>query len=128
MSYMPKLIDNIYAARMAALLYLEWSQWDAYKLGIIDRTGKQLKEAVTPKETTAWTYFHRLAANLKRLIEVIPGGKSKIGKLVAAYALYKEDTDDQALFEGFDTTTWIDSMNFVTEEYIIPKFNDYIKL
>ncbi|MNB99759.1 hypothetical protein D3C75_470580 [compost metagenome] len=113
---------------MAALLYLDWSQWEAFKKGVIDKTGKQLKDAVTPAEQAAWTYFHRLAANLKRLIETIPGGKSKIGKLVAAYALYKEDTDDQSLFEGFDTATWVDSMNFVTEEYIIPKFNDYIKL
>lgn len=125
---MPKLIDNIYAGRMAALLYLDWTQWDAYKKGIIDRTGKQLKDAHSPAETAAWTYFHRLAANLKRLIETIPGGKSKIGKLVAAYALYKEDTDDESLLESFDQATWIDSMNFVTEEYFVPRFNDYIKL
>lgn len=125
---MPKLIDNIYAARMAALLYLDWSQWDAFKKGIIDRTGNQIKQAVTPAETTAWTYFHRLAANLKRLIETVPGGKSKIGKLVAAYALYKEDNEDQALFETFDTTPWIETMNFMTEEFMVPKFIDYIKL
>lgn len=125
---MPKLIDNIYAARMASLLYLDWSQWDAFKKGIIDRNGNQIKDAKTPAETTAWTYFHRLAANLKRMIETVPGGKSKIGKLVAAYALYREDTEDQTLFETFDTTPWVDTMNFMTEEFMIPKFKEFINM
>lgn len=125
---MPKLIDNVYAARMAALLYLDWSKWEAFKKGIIDRSGNQIKEPTTPPETAAWTYFHRLAANLKRMIETVPGGKSKIGKLVAAYALFKEDTDDQTLFESFDTTQWIDAMHFMQEEFIIPKFSDYVRM
>lgn len=124
---MPKLIDNIYAARMAALLYLDWSQWDAYKKGIIDRSGNQIKQAVTSAETTAWTYFHRLAANLKRLIETVPGGKSKIGKLIAAYALYKEDTDDEELLEHFDSSKWLDASTMVGESYQIPEFREYLK-
>lgn len=124
---MPKLIDNVYALRMASLLYLEWTKWEAFKVGIIDKSGNQIKEPSTPAEKSAWTYFHRLAANLKRMIETVPGGKSKIGKLVAAYALFKEDTDDQALFESFDTTPWIDTMNFMKEEFVIPKFSDFVR-
>jgi hypothetical protein len=125
---MPKLIDNVYAARMAALLYLDWSQWDAYKKGVIDRHGNQLKPAESPDETKAWTYFHRLAANIKRMIETVPGGKTKIGKLVAAYALYKEDATDEEILDSFEETKWLETAEFL-ESYELPKeFKTYINL
>lgn len=112
---------------MATLLYQDWSKWSAFACGVIDANGDQVKEPATIAESSTWTYFHKLAAKLKHLIETIPGGKSKVGKLVVAYSLFAEDTNDQKLFETFDTTPWIDTISFITEEFVMPTFSEYVR-
>lgn len=124
---MPKLIDNLYAARFATLLYMDWSKWDAYKQGVIDASGTVVKEPKTPSETKSWTYLHRLAANIKKLIETVPGGKSKIGKLVATYALFREDSTDEIIYETFDPNVWLSSVEMIQESYQFPEFREFVK-
>lgn len=125
---MPRLIDNIYAARLAALIYLDWPKWEAYKLGLLDNHGTIRRSPETPKEKAAWTYFHNLAANIKRLIDNVPGGKTKIGKLIALYAMYRESADDQALLEGFDANQWMKQSDTITEEYNLPEFRTFAQM
>lgn len=107
---MSKVIDNIFAARMAVLLYRDWKSWEAYRLGIIDGDGTKLRDPKTPSEESSWTYLHRLATNIKKMIVKVPGGRSMIGKAVAHYALFKESVDvgtsDQELYEQFDLMFW----------------------
>ena len=70
-----------------------FTSWDAYKLGIIDEKGEVLKKRRTlgtNEERKAWGYFDILAANLKKLLEKLPGGSSKIGTFAAALLLLKE--------------------------------------
>tara|TARA_Y100000361_G_C11152978_1_gene342322 strand:- start:836 stop:1423 length:588 start_codon:yes stop_codon:yes gene_type:complete len=87
--------DLGYAFRFLKLLTTKWEKLEAYKLGIIDKRGRNLKKAKelkTPEEKSAYTIFHRLVFNVKRLIQLVPGGKSTIGSYAAALFLIKEHT------------------------------------
>jgi hypothetical protein len=92
-----------------------WDKTDAYKLGIIDSEGKLIKkmsELKTSEEKAAYGYFDRLVFNVKRLLEKLPGGKTRLASYAAALFLIKECTnpkenytDDeifQALEENYD--------------------------
>ena len=75
------------------MLVTPFDATDAYRLGIIDANGtalKKIRNLNTTEEKDAYTSLHRLVFSLKRLIQKVPGGKSKLASLVAAYWLVKE--------------------------------------
>ena len=87
--------DLFYAFRFLRLLTQKWDTLPAFKLGLIDKDGKRLKDKKieTPGEKSAYTVFHRLVFNIKRLIQKIPGiGKTTIARYAAALYLIKEHT------------------------------------
>ena len=62
-------------------------------MGIIDKDGVLLKkksELETSEEKKAYTIFHRLIWNIKRLLDKLPGGKTRIGSFAAALWMLKE--------------------------------------
>lgn len=100
MGLVKRAADLAFTFRFIRMLVLDWEDWDAYKLGIIDDNGKRIKskKVTTDEEKSAWTPFIRLAANVKRLLSKIPGGSSKLGSFAAALFLIKENynlTDKQ---------------------------------
>lgn len=100
MGLVKRAADLAFTFRFIRMLVLDWKDWDAYKLGIIDEDGKRIKSTKvnTDEEKSAWTPFIRLAANVKRLLAKIPGGGSKLGSFAAALFLIKENynlTDKQ---------------------------------
>ncbi len=97
---MGQFVDNICAARILWLLVQPWEKTDAYKLGIIDKDGKLLikvEDFKTQEQNDAYSYLHRLVFNVKRLINKLPGGKSMLASLVAAYFLIKEGVEHNDL-------------------------------
>jgi hypothetical protein len=87
--------DLFYAFRFLKLLVTPFEKTKAFELGIIDKNGAILKKRVdrqTPEEKSAYTVFHRLVFNLKRLIGKAPGGKSLVARYGAALFLIKEHT------------------------------------
>lgn len=87
--------DLFYALRFLRLLTTEWKDTTAAKLGILDDTGKVIrrpKDLNTSEEKAAYTVFHRLVFNVKRLLNKVPGGKSKLASYAAALLLIKEET------------------------------------
>ena len=87
--------DLFYAFRFLKLLVTPWEKTEAFKLGIIDANGNILKksaERTTPEEKSAYTVFHRLVFNVKRLLGKVPGGKSVVARYGAALFLIKEHT------------------------------------
>jgi hypothetical protein len=87
------MIDNILAFRILYMLVMPFDQTDAYKFGIIDAEGNALKKSKDLKkseEKDAYTMLDRLVFSLKKLLGKVPGGKSKLASLVAAYWLVKE--------------------------------------
>lgn len=88
-------IDVYYTYRFLRLLTMDWKDTDAHKLGIIDEKGVPLKkpsQLMNSEEKDAYTVFHRLVFNIKRIIESLPFGKSKIATFAAALYLLKEQT------------------------------------
>jgi len=85
-------MDIYIVYKFIKFIALPWTDWEAYKLGIIDDKGEILmKHRKTKEEKNNFTLFHKLCRNLKRLLEKMPGGKSKLGKAVAAYFLLREE-------------------------------------
>ena len=90
MSLASRAGDLFYTFRFIKLLVTNWTDTDAFKLGIIDENGKRIKtkKVTTPEEKSAYTTFHRLVYNVKRLI---PGGSKKLVSLASALYLIKEN-------------------------------------
>lgn len=98
---MARLIDLYLVYQFIARLITPFDQWDAFRLGIIDKDGKVKKKRATlstDEERKAWGYFDILAANVKKLINKLPGGDSKLVSYAAAGLLLKE----QAKLESMD--------------------------
>lgn len=90
-----RVADTFYTYRFLRTLTKKWVDMEAYELGIIDENGKLLKkgrELKTQEEKSAYTLFHRLVFNIKRLLEKLPFGKSAIASYAAALFLLKEET------------------------------------
>ena len=99
---MGRAIDVLITYRIIKMLITPFEKQDAYKYGIIDKNGKVLrktKELKTAKEKDSYTILHRFVFNLKRLINVIPGGKSKIGTYAAALGLLLKESKDLNMVE-----------------------------
>ena len=94
---MSRAVDLLITYRIIKLLTTPFEKQDAYRLGIIDKNGKVLrktKELKTGKERDAYTILHRFVFNLKRLINLVPGGKSKLGTYAAALGLLLKENKD----------------------------------
>ena len=94
---MGRAIDLLITYRVIKMLVTPFEQTDAYKMGIIDKNGKVLRKAktlTTGKEKDAYTLLHRFVFNLKRLVNLIPGGKSKLGTYAAALGLLLKEQKD----------------------------------
>ena len=95
MSFVSRAGDLFYAFRFLKLLVTPFKKTKAYQLGIVDETGKVLKKAkqrTKPEEKAAYTVFHRLVFNLKRLVGKVPGGRSVVARYGAALFLIREHT------------------------------------
>lgn len=84
------MLDTAIALRIIQLLTSPFNKWDAFKKGIIDETGKQLTKNITPDQESSWTMLHRLVWRLKLIIGKIPGGRSQLVSMAAAYLLVRE--------------------------------------
>lgn len=94
---MGRAIDLLITYRVIKMLVTPFEQTDAYKMGIIDKNGKVLRKAktlTTGKEKDSYTLLHRFVFNLKRLVNLIPGGKSKLGTYAAALGLLLKEQKD----------------------------------
>ena len=99
-------IDAFITFRFLKLLVTPFNKTEAFRLGIIDERGKVLRKYKTLErieERQAYTILHRLVFNVKKLIEKVPGGKSRLASYAAALFLLKEhvreyqDSDGQLL-------------------------------
>ena len=118
MGILKRAADLTYTFRFIRMLVLDWKEWDAFKLGIINEEGKRDKNVKldTDEKKSAYTPFIRLCANIKRLVANIPGGSSKLGSFASALYLIKEhyglkDKDIKAINEKLG----IDNLDIVLE-------------
>lgn len=91
---MGRLVDSVIAYRILTMLTTPFEETDAYKLGIIDARGKELKKMSqlhTGDELTAYTILHRMIYRIKRIIEKVPVDNKRIATFAAALSLIKEN-------------------------------------
>jgi len=91
---MGRFVDSFITYRILQLLVTPFDQTPAYKLGIIDKKGKELKsmdQLNTVQERDAYTLLHRLVYRLKKIIEKVPIENKKLLSLAAAYSLIREN-------------------------------------
>ena len=109
------------------ILTTPWESTDAFKLGIVDEKGKILKKhrkLKLDKEKEAYTLMHRLVWKLKRLMEKVPFGKSRLASYAAALWLIKEEKsfygnneELQESFLSFLETDWKNNALILREKY-----------
>lgn len=93
---MGRFVDSVIAYRILTMLVTPFKNTDAYKLGIIDEKGKELKtmsQLNTVAERDAYSILHRLVFRLKKIIEKIPIENKRLVSLAAAYSLIRENVD-----------------------------------
>jgi hypothetical protein len=111
------IVDLFLVYQFIRRLATPFKEWDAYKLGIIDERGNVLRKRKTlklAKERKAFGVFDVLVLNLKKLIEKVPGGQTRIASYIAALYLIREwnhftdgsllteDITDEQLEESID--------------------------
>ena len=87
------LTDLFLVYQFIRRLATPFKEWDAYKLGIIDERGNVLRKRKTlklAKERSAFGIFDVMILNLKKLLEKVPGGQSRIASYAAALYLIRE--------------------------------------
>ena len=90
-----KIADAVLTYALMKRLVTPFNQWPAYELGIIDDEGKVLRPRKTldATEKQSWGRFDILAANIKKIIQKLPGGKTRLVSLATAAYLFREGID-----------------------------------
>ncbi|CAB5221781.1 hypothetical protein UFOVP242_71 [uncultured Caudovirales phage] len=94
---MGRLVDSVIAYRILRMLTTPFEETDAYKLGIIDANGKELKKMSqlhTGDERNAYSILHRMVYRIKRIIEKVPVENKKLVTFAAALSLVKENYEN----------------------------------
>lgn len=125
---MSRIVDNVIAYKVLRMLVTNFTDTEAFKLGIIDANGKTIRKSnqfTTEAERNAFTYLHRLVFNMKKLINKI-GGENKLKSMAAAIWLIRENYQS-----GSRTTSQLESkfkklmesnVHLVEEEILVGKF------
>jgi len=96
---MGRFVDSVIAYRILRLLTTPFEETDAFRLGIIDAKGKELKkmrDLNTVEERDAYSILHRMVYRIKRIIEKVPIDNKKIATFAAALSLIKEHAEDKS--------------------------------
>lgn len=110
-----KIADLILAYQFIKRLTTPFDKTDAFKLGIIDKGGKKIKSPETTEENNAYGYYDRMVFNLKKLLEKVPGGKSKFASYAAALFLIKESNEQTEFTEEEMVQGLYEAMNDIEE-------------
>jgi len=125
---MSRVIDNVIAFKVLRMLVTNFTDTEAFKLGIIDQHGNVLRKSnqfSTDAERNAFTYLHRLVFNLKKLINRF-GGENRLKSMAAAIWLIRENYQS-----GSKTTSQLEerfkklmetNIHLVEEEILVGRF------
>ena len=91
---MPKgIIDIGLMYAFIKRLVTPFTEWDAFKEGVIDEDGKVLispdKRNIAQRDS--YGYYDRVVANLKKIIALVPYGKTRFATFASALLLMRED-------------------------------------
>lgn len=86
-------MDIYMAYEFVKRLTTPFEEMEAFKLGIIDKDGKNIKKATTKEEKESYTYFDKLIINLKKLMAKV-GLSSRMATFAAGMLLLKESREE----------------------------------
>lgn len=87
------IVDLFLVYQMIKRLATPFKKWKAYEHGIIDEKGNILrkrKDLNKVAERESWGIYDIMISKLKRLLEKVPGGSTRLGTYAAALWLIKE--------------------------------------
>lgn len=91
-----RVIDLLIIYRIVKLMATDFKNQEAFKFGIIDADGKQLrknKDLNTEAERNSYTVLHRFVFNLKRILSKF-GLKSSLSNFSVALALILKENQE----------------------------------
>jgi len=87
------MLDLYLVYQFVRRLATPFKDWEAFKLGIIDERGnvlKKRKSLATREEKNAFGIYDVMILNIKKLIEKVPGGQTRLASYMAALYLIRE--------------------------------------
>jgi len=129
---MSRLEDLILSYKFLKKLTTPFVETTAFKLGIIDKDGKVIKSPQTSQEKDALGNFDKIVFNIKKIIERMPGGKSKLASYASSLYLLREDKEMMNIIKeevanqtgsavagtGQDVASWKDGRKKDTKEFL----------
>lgn len=123
------IVDLFLVYQFIKRLATPFKEWKAYELGVIDEKGnilKSSKDRRTIAERDAFGKFDLMILKVKKLLEKVPGGNTRLGTYAAALWLIKEQNNnpsEQQLIEYMDYIKENSEVNkkfeLMTEEGIV---------
>lgn len=110
-------------------LITPFSEWPAYKLGIIDENGnvlKKRKDLRRQEEVRAFGVFDVMILNLKKLLAKLPAGQTRLASYAAALWLIREHkafTQESMLTEDLSDEQLVEAASLFFSSY-----TDYTRL
>ena len=101
------------AYKLLTILSKRWGKTKAFKLGINEIKGKNLikrKELKTGEQKAAYTIFHTLIWNMKKLLDKLPPTRTRIGSFITALWILKEYTSTRVQEQKLIERTFIKYM------------------
>jgi len=125
MSLVSGAVDLYMTYKFLRILTQPFDKTDAFKLGIIDERGKVLKKRKnlkTDEEKKSYTIFHRLIWKLKKIMEKLPLGKTRLASYAAALWFLKEEARKKGMEhpDQLETTFY----NYLKENDGLPDYDD----
>ncbi len=115
---MANLVDLYLVYRILRLFTIPFAEWDANKTGVIDDEGNIVipQDKRTPAQDDSFTKFDLLILKLKRVLEKLPFGKTRLASYAAALFLLKEEKNikEETLEEQF--LDYYNDKSYLTED------------
>lgn len=127
---MGRFVDSVIAYRILNMLVTPFVETEAFRLGIIDAEGKELRRMSSLNSVTerdAYTILNRMVFRIKRIINKVPVENKKLVSFAAALALVKEHANDTVepinleLLYLNKTKTQLDEEIILVEKFINKK-------
>lgn len=135
---MSRFIDSIIAYRILRMLTTPFEETEAYRLGIVDAKGKELKRMSSlnsVNEKDAYSILTRMVFRIKRIIEKVPVENKKLLSFAAALSLVKEQLDkneeptnlEYLFLDRLETEDLLSEEKVIVEQFINNKHTKSFK-
>lgn len=93
-----RLVDGVLVLRLLRLFAQDVESTDAYKMGIVDRDGKKIKNPEGSREKDAYTILNRFVFKIKRALMKSPDRNARrFLTVAAALSMLKEHNEEELL-------------------------------